>query len=166
MTTTKQRKQRLNELADRIELDAQRFNYASWLRRRVNNDPFGGMFVSDAVQVANEPEALCNTVGCIAGWAAVQGVIHGYIPRGFTKADMSDMPLPQYAASYLGLDQYEAHSLFMGHAMIESGLYDEDSDVDDIMEQATAAEAAKLLRMIANDEVPGFRKPVKKKVTE
>lgn len=160
MTTTKQRKQRLNELADRIELDAQRFCYDKWLV--TPNNLYGGMLLDDAMRAADDPEALCNTVGCVAGWGAVQGLLHEFIPKGFTKADLPDFPLAQYAREYLGLDEHEAHSLFMGGAMIAAGLAEPDADHDDIMEHTTAAEISKLLRMIANDEVPGFRKPIKR----
>ena len=153
MTTKAQRKLRLNDLADLIEqMPDRQFNYDHWCARLgagVSVQAIGNT-LNDILHVAPLREGDCNTAGCVAGWGCWMGLQQGYSPRHCHP----DMLIHQYAQKYLGLTVHEANEIFMGGAMFTCGIYDDDElDTDEVRKVVSNVEVAKMLRMVANDEV-------------
>ena len=136
--------ERMRAVADAIE-ESGRFMYSTW-GGRLNLE---GEWSEDGISTTNELRDVgtlrhCGTTGCIAGWAATIAFEDKdyYVPRNMMISDL--------AQEYLGLDHDEAQTLFLGQAMVYAGFYEEDGQA---LGQATAIEAAKVLRMVADGEV-------------
>lgn len=138
-------------MADMIEAN-DGFDYSIWAARNMDDDESGIMFM-DKLDDVGGLDATCGAVGCIAGWAATVALRNGWQPRGPLSEHWHDMTVAQYAGEYLGLDTMQQDRLFLGDAMRAAGLYDNRISLEAVREEATGAEAAKLLRMVADGEV-------------
>lgn len=137
--------ERMRAVADAIE-ESGRFNYAVW---GGTIDPYGDTVCG--LSTSRELRDLgtlrhCGTTGCIAGWAATlafEDETHSLGKR--RNAMISDV-----AQTYLGLTDRQAFNLFLGETMVDAGFYE---DSGEALNKATAVEAAKVLRMVADGEV-------------
>jgi len=136
--------ERMRAVADAIE-ESGRFMYSTW-GGRLNLE---GEWTEDGISTTNELRDVgtlrhCGTTGCIAGWAATLA----FEDKSYcvTRNQM----ISDLAQDYLELDHDEAQKLFLGQAMVYAGFYESDGKA---LGNATAIEAAKTLRMIADGEV-------------
>jgi len=132
--------ERMRAVADAIEQSG-RFDYSSWACIDDSEDD---------LSTTNELKACgtlrhCGTSGCIAGWAATVALGEDEALWGRRNMMISDM-----AEAYLDLTGDQAHTLFLGQAMVLAGFYESDGEA---LGKATAIEAAKVLRMAADGEV-------------
>jgi len=137
--------ERMHKVADAIE-QAGRFKYDAWACADAILDEDG----EPALGVSTTRELIgagtlrhCGTTGCIAGWAATLAIEEGLAP-------INNVMISSLAQDYLELTSGEAHDLFLGGAMKTAGFYPSSGEA---LDNATAVEAAKVLRMVADGEV-------------
>jgi len=140
--------ERLRKVADAIELSG-RFKYSSWAEK-LDNECVSFSTIDELRGVGTLTN--CGTTGCIAGWAASLAIEEGFVAVGHYDRRLN-YSVSAFAEAYLELDSEQGDTLFLGRAMQYAGLYPEDVDTEDILDRATAVEAAKLLRMVADGEV-------------
>ena len=154
-------RERFNRTADAIEANPEQFDYSSWgdLVDGEGNHERSLIFGNQIKDVIDSGVLKCGFVGCIGGWAAHTAIQdEDFQP----KHPWSAYSIAALGSEYLGLRPFEAHDLFLGDAMKTAGLYPQEMDSDELLETATGADAAKLLRMVADGEVmlsdsdPGF----------
>jgi len=139
--------ERMRAVADAIE-ESGRFDYSAWAARLDIDDGRAIGCVSTSKELRYDIGTLrkCGTTGCIAGWAATLAFEDDKHALG----KRSNVMISDMAQRYLGLNDREAFHLFHGEAMVKAGFYETGGDA---MGQATAVEAAKVLRMVADGEV-------------
>lgn len=143
------RRQRLIKVADAIEADPEHFDYSSWGEIR-DADGITERNISFCNDLLRDGQVRCGFVGCIAGWTAHTAVQD----ETFSSIHPTDAyQIAAMASEYLGLRSGQSYDLFLGDAMKTAGLYPEHMDRDELLDQATGADAAKLLRMVAAGEV-------------
>ena len=135
--------ERMRAVADAIE-DSGRFMYSAWAGHTTIDDGF-----DESISTSNELREAgtlrhCGTTGCIAGWAATLAL------EDKSYCVTRNQMISDLAQDYLELEHDESQKLFLGQAMVYAGFYEEDGQA---LGQATAIEAAKVLRMVADGEV-------------
>ena len=132
--------ERISQLADDLDkvqaVNPHEFNMSNWgYGMLVNLEPFDHM--GDLVVSTDDRIEQCGTAGCIAGWATL---LYGEMYHSNTPSE--------FAQGYLGLNDDNAHDLFMPNE------HEEDMDDDYnagrvIYAQINAGMAAKVLRHLA-----------------
>jgi hypothetical protein len=140
---TETQAERMRYVADLIELN-DNFNYAVWCEPEDFNPDGEPELHADHYTALRE--GSCGTVGCIGGMVTAIQLDEGWI----TKETAENCPENE-AAHWLGLDRRQGRWLFYGYCMVDAGLYNTNAEA---MDKATAQEAAKVLRMIADGELP------------
>ena len=139
--------ERMRAVADAIE-ESGRFDYSAWAAR-LDIDDGRAIGTVGSTKELREYGTLrkCGTTGCIAGWAATLALEEDeqQWSKGSRNVTISDV-----AQRYLGLTDRQTFHLFHGEAMVKAGFYETGGDA---MTEATAVEAAKVLRMVADGEV-------------
>ena len=137
--------ERMHRVADAIEQEG-RFKYDTWACSEAILDDDGepALGISTTGELTRSGTLRrCGTTGCIAGWAATLAIEEGLAP-------IQNVMISSLAQDYLELTTSEAHDLFLGGAMVNAGFYHSGGDA---LDNATAVEAAKVLRMVADGEV-------------
>ena len=138
-------KENMLELAELLEsIPDEQFNMDHWL---LNNDPFN-RFEEREFDPHN-----CNTVGCIAGWAAL-------LESDFKRTLGEVFKVSEIAKNWLGLTSIEAYNLFHTHKNSVWYFYLQDincdyfyDDIEEQYEDISKLDASYVIRQIANGEI-------------